>query len=201
LAASPFRLPGRDERARLLAILERPAPEAARALLGHLLVRRRGTRVLRARIVETEAYLPRGDPGAHVFRGPSPRVRPLYGPPGTVYVYFVYGMHHCLNLAVDAEGIPGCVLVRAAEILGDGEVDGRAARGPGLLCRTLGLTVRQSGRSLFAESTGLTLREGWAPRRVLRTPRIGLRRGAERRLRFVDAESGAVSRRRPGGLV
>ena len=108
---------GAGERLRLLRLLGRPTVEAARALLGCVLVRRCGDRVLRARIVETEAYLGPEDPAAHSYAGRTPRTEPLWGPPGTIYVYFVYGMHHCLNLAVDREGFPGCVLVRAAEPL------------------------------------------------------------------------------------
>ena len=96
-----FAPPGPAERLRILARLAKPAPEAALALLGHLLLRRRGRRVLAARIVEAEAYLPQGDPGAHVFRGRTPRTAPLFGPAGSIYVYLVYGMYHCLNLVVD----------------------------------------------------------------------------------------------------
>ena len=95
---------------RLLAL---PAAEAARELVGCVLVRRVRGSTLEARIVETEAYLGERDAAAHVFRGPTPRTAPLYGPPGTVYVYFVYGMHHCLNLAVDAPGTPGWRETRA----------------------------------------------------------------------------------------
>jgi DNA-3-methyladenine glycosylase len=189
-----FVLPGLGERRRLLDLLSRPAPQAARALLGQVLVRRLGRRVVGARIVEAEAYLPRGDPAAHVFEGWTPRVDPLFGPPGNVYVYFVYGMHHCLNLAVDSEGVPGCVLIRAVEWL---DVDGAAAlhagRGPGRVCRLLDLTTADSGQNLFVEGTGLTLREGRAPRRVGRSPRIGVNVGADRVLRFFDADSRAVS--------
>jgi DNA-3-methyladenine glycosylase len=174
-----------------------------------VLVRRHGRRTLRARIVETEAYLPAGDPGAHVFRGWTPRVAPLYGPPGSIYVYLVYGMHHCLNLAVDQEGRPGCVLIRAAEFLyGDGRPEDEGApvacRGPGRLCRTLALSVRESGQNLFAPGARLTLREGERPRLVGRSTRIGLPKGSERVLRFFDAESPAVSGRsggRRGALV
>lgn len=178
-------------------LLARPAPRAARALLGQVLVRRfPDGRELRARIVETEAYLPAGDPAAHVFRGPTPRNAPLYGPSGSVYVYLVYGLHHCLNLAVDAPGVPGCVLLRAAEPLTPG-LAADAMRGPGRLCRALGLDTRHSGANLFAPDAPLTLVPGRAPRRVATSTRVGLRVGVELRLRFCDAASAAVSRPRP----
>ena len=112
-----FAPPGPAERRRILARLAGPASEVAPTLLGHVLLRRTGRRVLAARIVEAEAYLPTGDPGAHVFHGRTPRTAPLFGPPGSIYVYVIYGIYHCLNLAVDCEGVPGCVLVRAAELL------------------------------------------------------------------------------------
>jgi DNA-3-methyladenine glycosylase len=192
---STFALPEPAERERLLGLLAQPSPRAARALLGHVLLRRRGRAVTAARIVETEAYLPEGDPAAHCFRGPTPRNAPLYGPAGTVYVYFVYGMHHCLNLAADQAGVPGCVLVRAVEIhRPDGSLDVENGRGPGRLCRALGLTTSDSGRHLFGPGSGLTLREGRPSRRVAVTPRIGIRHAADRLLRFVDAASGAVSK-------
>jgi DNA-3-methyladenine glycosylase len=178
------------ERRRLRAGLAQPPERAARFLLGHLLVRR-GRHPLASRIVETEAYLGEGDPAAHSFRGPTPRTRPLWGPPGTVYVYFIYGMHYCLNVAVDREGAPGCVLIRAAEPLtGPAE---RSLTGPGRLCRTLGLDLRDSGTDLFAPGSRLYLREGTPPRRIRVSTRVGIRRAADRPLRFYDADSPAVS--------
>lgn len=177
----------------LRALLSLPAPRAARALLGTVLERRRGRHRLRARIVETEAYLGARDPAAHAFRGRTGRTEPLWGPPGTVYVYFIYGMHHCLNLAVDRDGVPGCVLIRAAEPLDDGLAPG-ALSGPGKLCRALGIDTRLSGTHLFEPRAGLTLRPGVPPRHVLVTPRVGIRHAADRPLRFLDAESSAVSR-------
>ena len=158
-----------------------------------MLVRKWPDREVRARIVEVEAYLGTGDPAAHVFRGRTPRTAPLFGPPGTLYVYFVYGMHHCLNLAVDGPGVPGCVLIRAAEpLLGSGLAPD-ALRGPGRLCRALGIDTRLSGRHLFEAGAPLTLREGRPPRRVAVSRRVGIREAAERRLRFYDPESPAVS--------
>jgi DNA-3-methyladenine glycosylase len=178
------------ERRRLLAGLAQTPERAARFLLGQILLRR-GRHPLAARIVETEAYLGGGDPAAHSFRGPTPRTRPLWGPPGTVYVYFVYGMHHCLNVAVDREGTPGCVLIRAAEPVG--RAWGGSLSGPGRLCRTLGLDLRDSGAWLFAPDSRVYLREGTPPPRVAVSVRVGIRRAADRPLRFYDADSPAVS--------
>lgn len=180
-------------RARLRALLSRPAGDAARGLIGCVLVRRTRGRTRAARIVEAEAYLGADDPAAHVFRGRTPRTAPLFGPPGTLYVYFVYGMHHCLNLAVDGRGTAGCVLVRAAEPLPGSGLSPDACRGPGKLCRALGIDTRLSGRHLFEKGAALTLREGAPPRRVAVSPRVGIRHATSWALRFYDPESPAVS--------
>lgn len=182
--------PGPAEARRLRAGLGQAPPEAARFLLGHVLVRRLAGRALAARIVETEAYLGAGDPAAHAFRGRTARTEPLWGPPGTVYVYLIYGMHHCLNLAVDREGEPGCVLVRAAEPLTEST---GSCRGPGRLCRSLGIDTRENGRSVFAPDARLYLREGAPPKAVAVTPRVGITQAADRPLRFFDAASTGVS--------
>ena len=182
------------ERRALLALLARLPQEAAPALLGQVLVRRDGRRVLRARIVETEAYLGRGDAAAHVFRGRTPRNAPLFGKPGTLYVYLVYGVHHCLNLACAPEGEPGCVLIRAAEPLAESGLAARALSGPGRLCRALGLDASLSGRHLFEPGAPLTLRAGPPPARQAVSRRVGLRRAAGLPLRFYDPDSPAVSR-------
>jgi DNA-3-methyladenine glycosylase len=187
---------GAGERARLSALLGRSAPEAARALLGQVLVRRARGRSWAVRIVETEAYLGAADPAAHAARGRTPRTAPLWGPPGTIYVYFVYGMHHCLNLAVDKADVPGCVLIRAGEPLEGSRLDPLACRGPGRLCRTLAIDTRLSGRHLFEPDPPLTLREGKPPARISVSRRIGIRHARDRALRFYDAASPAVSARR-----
>lgn len=178
----------------------RDTVEVARALLGCVLRRRIDGEILSARIVETEAYLGAEDPAAHAFAGRTPRTAPLFGPAGTVYVYFVYGVHFCLNLAVDREGIPGCVLIRAAEPLPESGLDERSCAGPGRLCRALGIDTSLSGRHLFEDDPPLTLREGAPPERVVVGPRVGIRRAADRTLRFCDAGSAAVSRPWPAGV-
>jgi DNA-3-methyladenine glycosylase len=185
--------PPPGERARLRALLSRPVVEAARGLIGCVLVRSVRGRSLAARIVEVEAYLGAGDPAAHVYRGRTPRTEPLFGSPGTLYVYFVYGMHHCLNVAVDGPGTAGCVLVRAGEPLPGSGLAPDACRGPARLCRALAIDTRLSGRHLFERGAALTLREGLPPRDVAVSPRVGIRHAADWPLRFYDPESPAVS--------
>jgi DNA-3-methyladenine glycosylase len=187
------------EQERLRRLLSLRATDAARALVGCVLVRRLRGRTLEARIVETEAYLGFADPAAHVFRGPTPRTQPLFGPPGTLYVYFVYGMHYCLNITVDAPGTPGCVLIRGAEPLPGSGLPERSLSGPGRLCRTLGIDTRLSGRHLFERDAPLTLRAGPPPDKIAVTRRIGINVAQERRLRFCDPASPAVSAR-PAGI-
>lgn len=179
--------------AALRRALLQPPETAARTLVGWVLTRRlEDGRLIRARIVETEAYLGAGDPAAHSFRGKRRRTEPIWGPPGTVYVYFIYGMHHCLNLAVDAVGVPGCVLIRAAEPLSGG-LQPLELRGPGRLCRALEIDTRLSGASVFARGASLRLTAGRPPARVGVSPRIGIRQAADLPLRFFDADSAAVS--------
>jgi len=198
MAATPLALqpPLPAERRRLLELLSLAPERAAPALLGQLLLRHERGRWRAARIVETEAYLGERDAAAHAFRGRTARAEPLWGPPGTIYVYLVYGMYHCLNLSVDRAGLPGCVLVRAAEPLEGSSLVADALRGPGRLCRALRLDRRFSGRHLFEPFARLTLREGPPVARPAVSERIGIRKAAELRLRFFDPQSAAVSRRR-----
>jgi DNA-3-methyladenine glycosylase len=184
---------GIAERRRLTAGLLQPSTEAARFLLGQILVRRIGRRAVAVRIVETEAYLGVNDPAAHAFNGRTPRNAPVWMAPGTVYVYFIYGMYYCLNIAAEPEGTAGCVLIRAAEPLpgsGLGPLDGQ---GPGRLCRALGIDRRLSGRSVFEARSGLFLREGRPPDAIGVSRRVGIRRAVEEPLRFFDRASAAVS--------
>ena len=110
-------------------------------------------------IVETEAYLGVGDRAAHTWNGRrTARVAPMWGPGGRAYVYFVYGMHHCLNVVTKGEGEPEAVLIRAGvpdefRRKGGGAAEDRSPRmkiasGPAKLCRYLEITTAQSGTSL-----------------------------------------------------
>ena len=185
--------PRATERRRLIAGLSGSPQRAARFLLGKYLVRRVGSRTFTARVVETEAYLGEGDPAAHASHGRTRRNEPIWGAPGTVYVYFVYGMHHCLNITASPLGTPGCVLIRAAEPLPGAGLAADSCRGPGRLCRALALDTRDSGAYAFGAESRLYLRDGPPPRRIGISVRVGIRHAADRLLRFYDADSPAVS--------
>jgi DNA-3-methyladenine glycosylase len=128
-----------------------------------------------ARSVEVEAYLGGRDPASHAYRGLTPRTAPMFGPPGRSYVYFVYGMYHCLNVVTESDGLAGAVLLRGAEPLaGFGDPGSRALAGPGKLARAFGLTTKHTNLDLVR--SGLSIRDAppIPPSRVVRSARIGL---------------------------
>jgi DNA-3-methyladenine glycosylase len=171
-----------------------------------------------ARLVEVEAYLGEDDPASHAHRGPTPRAAIMFGPAGHLYVYFSYGMHHCANLVTEAAGTAGAVLLRSAEVV-TGEavvrrrrVEGRGPaatppaavgllRGPGNLCRGLGLDLADNGLDACAPGGRLRVLAADVSPEVVRVPRVGISRAAELPLRFVWRGHPAVSslRRVPAG--
>ncbi len=186
------------------------APDVvARALLGKLLLRRWQGVLLAGRIVETEAYFGMDDAAAHAFAGRTARNSVLWGAPGHAYVYFIYGLHACFNVSCEPEGVAGCVLIRALEPLHGlpqmaalrGLLPDSAPRlltgGPGRLCQALAITrERLNGADLLDPTGELRLAEpedGWAAGEIAVTPRIGIRKAAERPLRFLLAGSPCVS--------
>jgi DNA-3-methyladenine glycosylase len=201
-------------------VIGRPLPRAfylqptlrvARALLGKIVVRETAEGAAAGRIVEVEAYRGPTDRAAHSYGGHrSPRNEAMYGPPGRAYVYFVYGMHHCINVVTQGPGIPEAVLLRALEPLAGealmrrrrGLADGpawRLCRGPGALCQALGLTRAENG----ADLRGALLRILDAPAlpaaRIARSPRVGVDYAgpdAARPWRFFVRDCRAVSGRR-----
>jgi len=104
------------------SFFDRNAAQVAPELIGCLLVRRDGARVRLARIVETEAYVGEHDLACHAKAGRTARTDPMYGEPGRAYVYFVYGIHYCLNAVCGPGGAPNAVLLRAAAPLADSEL-------------------------------------------------------------------------------
>ena len=175
----------------------------ARGLLGRLLVHETSDGVIAGRIVEVEAYRDAGDPASHAWRGITPRTRMMFDAPGHAYVYFTYGMHHCVNVVAEPRGCAAAVLVRALEPVAGMELmmrergsmpRERLARGPGCVTRALGLTRAHDGLDL---TRGPLWISNLAPRRgghrVTTSPRIGIRRAREREWRFFLAGSSFVS--------
>lgn len=138
-----------------------------------------------------EAYCGAKDPGSHAYRGPTPRTEVMFGPPGHLYVYFTYGMHHCANVVADPNGVAGAVLLRAVEPL-DGlelmaerrgtEVKTDLARGPARLCQAFGLDRTHNGLDLTDGHAFLEGRQ--TTKEVSTSERIGLSAGADKPWRF-----------------
>jgi len=194
------------------AFFARSPRRVARELLGKLLIRDLGELRLAGRIVEVEAYLGKNDPASHSFAGKTARTAVLFGPPGYAYVYFIYGNHYCLNVSCEPEGKAGGVLFRALEpLLGIEEmaqarkvaVQGprdliRLTSGPGRLAEAFGITrTRDNGCDLTSPSSGLWIGgDGFRTRNIQVTPRIGIRKAADRPLRYILAGNVFVSGRK-----
>jgi DNA-3-methyladenine glycosylase len=173
----------------------------AKALLGCVLVRACDEGIAAGRIVETEAYLKR-DPACHAFGGKSRRNAVLFGPPHRAYVYLIYGTSYCFNVSSECDGEGAGVLVRALEpIEGLDLMQQRRGtsiardlcRGPGRLCRALAIDRSFDGIDLFTHPNLWLARDGAIPARIRRSPRIGVTRAAERRLRFYAGGNPHVS--------
>lgn len=152
------------------AYFGRPTLQVARSLLGKYLLRENGSASTAAKIIEVEAYVGPEDRACHASRGRTQRTEVMFGPPGVAYVYFIYGMYHCLNVVTEREGYPAAVLIRAVEI------DSGLIDGPGRVCRTLDIDRKLNrldltlGRDLWFEDRGARVREV----EVRNYPRIGV---------------------------
>src|SRR3954468_24233400 len=168
-------------------------------LLGKILLRREGRKLLAGRIVEVEAYLGADDPAAHAVVGKTARNAVLFGPPGVAYVYFIYGNHYCLNVSCLPDGIPGGILFRALEpiqgmelmfklrgISADTDLR-RLTRGPGRLAAAFGITrERDNGKDLASSRSDLYIADDGEPApEVLITKRIGIKKAADMPLRYI----------------
>jgi DNA-3-methyladenine glycosylase len=204
----PRRSKGQVEggKARLVprSLFNRDPREVARDLLGKLIVRKKGKQVLAGRIVEVEAYLGADDAAAHAASGRTARNEVLWGPPAHAYVYFIYGVHYCLNISCLPDGEAGCVLIRALEPVRGIKEMARARgvhefhegsisdlrkllTGPGRLCQALGITrPRDNGKDMASPKSDLqVLQDGFTPAEIAVTPRIGISKSAEMPLRYV----------------
>jgi DNA-3-methyladenine glycosylase len=193
------------------AFYERPATEVAPDLLGKLLVHDPdGTaEMLRVgRIVEVEAYRGDDDPAAHSRGGPTARNASMFGPPGHLYVYLIYGLHWCANAVCAPAGVGDAVLVRALEPIHGiplmAALRNRSRRqtscgdlcsGPAKLTEALSIDGAHDGCDLTSLD-GISIRDdGWTHTEVTQAQRIGISRGTELPWRFYDASSTHVSKR------
>jgi len=168
-----------------------PTLIVARKILGKHLVHRTKDGLLSGIIVETEAYIGLDDQASHARFGLTPRNRLMFGPPGFAYIYFIYGMYHCLNVVTEPPGVPAAVLIRALE-----PVDGLKAmmmrrrgqrreltNGPARLCMALGIDsslngIDLCGDELFIENRGRETGE------ICSSPRVGVSGGRDKHWRF-----------------
>ncbi|HEX4072995.1 MAG TPA: DNA-3-methyladenine glycosylase [Planctomycetaceae bacterium] len=169
------------------SFFQRPAEDVARALIGKILVRRVPGKLLRARLIETEAYLGPDDLASHASKGRTRRTEVLFGPPGRAYVYLIYGLHEMLNVVAGAPGQGQGVLIRAADPLDDWKAD---LSGPGRLTRALQITRLQNGLDVTGAQLHFLDNPDDRPA-VQSTKRIGIDYALhwkEAPLRFVDAD-------------
>jgi DNA-3-methyladenine glycosylase len=185
-------------------------------LLGKLIIRKQGAMRLVGRIVEVEAYLGAGDAAAHAAAGRTERNDVLFGPPGHAYVYFIYGVHFCLNISCMPTGKAGCLLIRALEPLeglqkmararGLEPFDSGSSRdlrkltsGPGRLCEAFGITrPRDNGKDMVVRRSDLVVRDdGFRAEQIRATRRIGITKSSDMPLRYIISGNPFVSR----GLV
>jgi DNA-3-methyladenine glycosylase len=166
-----------------------PPDLVAQKLLGKLLVR--GAKV--GRIVEVEAYFGESDPASHSFPGKTARNAVLFGPPGHAYVYFIYGMHYCLNVSCEPEGQAGGVLFRALEPICGLKL---STSGPGRLCKAFGITrAGDNDVDFTSPKSDLQIQDdGYSANDILITPRIGITKEAARPARYLIAGNPYVSK-------
>ena len=184
---------------------DRPATEVAPELVGKLLVLDSGS-VQAGRIVEVEAYRGDGDPAAHSRSGPTARNAAMFGPPGRLYVYLIYGLHWCANAVCAPAGTGDAVLLRALEPVCGSEMmtarrtaGGRPVAftelcsGPAKLTQAFGIDGSHDGGDLTSAG-GLSIRDdGWTPERLERSSRVGISRGTDLLWRWHAAGNPHVS--------
>lgn len=165
--------------------------EAAREVLGKILVHNTGEGIISGRIVETEAYL-RDDPACHASRGMTRRNQVMFGEPGHAYVYFTYGFHYCLNFVTQPAGIPEAILIRALEPLDGIELMQRnrnreretdLSSGPGKLTQALGIGLELNGEDLLSDRL-YVLDDESDIGKIIARPRIGIKQAVHEPWRF-----------------
>jgi len=179
----------------------RPTLQVARDLIGKVIIYKPQKSKMAVKIVEVEAYIGEDDPACHAAVGKTERNAVMYGIGGFSYVYFIYGMYHCLNIVTENEDFPAAVLIRGGEPLtGLSQMEKNYPKaagkmytnGPGKLCKALNLTRDENGLDLLENRLYLEDR-GFKTNRITQSARIGIKKGANRKWRFFDSDSDWVS--------
>ncbi|ETR68129.1 MAG: DNA-3-methyladenine glycosylase [Candidatus Magnetoglobus multicellularis str. Araruama] len=157
-------------------------------------------------IVETEAYLAENDPACHAFSGPTPRTQIMFQPGGLLYVYFIYGMYHCVNIVTESEGRGAAVLLRAVEpregisFMQQNRPTAKhlqdVSNGPGKLAQAFGLTRADNATVLTSPKSRIYLEDiNYPPQEVVTTTRIGIKNGKDYPYRFYLRDNPYVSKK------
>ncbi len=172
----------------------REGGKVARELLGKVLVRRYDGRILKGRIVETEAYLGPEDRASHAWQNRrTERTETMFLQGGHLYIYLIYGMYNCLNIVASVEGIPHAVLIRAVEPVEGEEVmrELRSCRGkyeltngPGKLCMAMGIERMENGLDLTTSSEMWIEDDGYTPQEIACARRVGIEYAGDYRERL-----------------
>ncbi len=168
----------------------------ARELLGKGLYFKSGKTVFLCEINEVEAYLHEDDPASHSFRGVTKRNWPMFEAGGTCYVYLCYGINHCVNISTEGKGRGSAILLRSAIPLQGTEkmrknrgYDGpekKLLNGPGKLTKGLGIDLSQNGLNYWDKNLKiLDLKQNYPDSKIIITPRIGISKGKDLKLRFL----------------
>jgi DNA-3-methyladenine glycosylase len=183
--------------------------KAAPFLLGCVLESTGSGGTVAVRLTEVEAYRGTDDPASHCYRGPTPRNAVMFGPPGHLYVYFVYGMHYCANIVCSTDGVAGAVLLRAGEVVAGADLarsrrraarsDTELAKGPARLTSALAVTREtHNGVTLTSERSELRLRAREEVPEVTSGPRVGVAAAEDKPWRYWVAGATTVSAYRRG---
>jgi DNA-3-methyladenine glycosylase len=182
-------------------VLKSAASEVAPRLLGCILERQIDGKIVRVKIVETEAY-DQTDVASHSYKGKTQRTEVMFGPAGHLYVYFTYGMHYCCNIVVGEEGYGAAVLIRAVEPIDNieiiekrrGKAGVEATNGPAKLCQALNIKKALNGHNLSAGELQLIIKPPISPDLITQTTRVGISQGKDVRWRFYITGNQYVSR-------
>ena len=177
------------------SFFERSTLDVAPELLGKTIIFRDKRKFKKGIIVEVEAYT-KDDPACHASRGKTPRNKVMFGPGGYSYVYFIYGMYHCLNFVTEKEDIPGAVLIRALEVPNE---DSRVASGPGKLCMYLKLTKKHNKLDCCNEDSPLIVTNNSSHKTkklsIVQTKRIGISQASHFPWRWYLKDNPSVSKK------